>query len=185
MSRVRVVGLALVVALATSPVARAQFDRPTAPVVAPPTALVAPGDPLAMGLDPADLALLDGWGITYTHAQASQGVPGLHQGDGLYFGVPLPLGIGIGLSAERVRGAPGVASAASGRLSLGLAWAADPRVAFGTAIRWIGVPGDPLDGTTTFDLAMTVRPAERLGLALMIHDLFGPLGLVGGGAADL
>ena len=164
--------------------AEAQFSGATSSLTTPPASLVAPGEVYSISLDPAALAFTPGAELLYLHADAPQAADELRTGDGVFLGGAFPMGVGLGFSVERIE-ADGFVSEDSGRLSFALAYVPDRRVAIGTAIRWLAAPGDPIDGATTVDLSISARPTERFGFALIAHDLFAPLGLVGRSSATL
>lgn len=171
------VGALVVVGLAP-PVASAQFRRDTSLVMAPPSAITAPGDGWATDLNPAELANLGTFTLTYVHTEAEEGDALVERGDALHTTMALPLGIGVGLSVERLR--PTAASGGSDRgvVSLGGAWSNDPRFAAGAALRYFGSLGDDVGGVTALDFAFSVRPTPRLAFSFVAHDVLGPLHLV-------
>ena len=66
--RLSIVALGLACSLASS--ARAQLRRDTSGVWLPPTSYAAPDDAFALSLNPAALAFVDDWTVSYVHADA-------------------------------------------------------------------------------------------------------------------
>src|SRR5699024_4505747 len=128
--------------------AEAQFRRPTESVMTPPLAVGDPGSPFAVQLNPATIPSLDGWGISYIHAEGPDTAAARDRGDAVYAAVPLPLNLGFGLGAERVEGAGPIPAA--GRFSFAFAYGNDMG-GVGVAMRHL--EGGLYDGVTTVDLS--------------------------------
>lgn len=171
---------ALVAALVgwTPGVAEAQFRRETSLVMAPPSPITAPGDGWATNLNPAELANLGSYTLTYVHTDAGSSDALLERGDAIHTTMMLPLGIGIGLSLERLRPTTASGAADRGVVSFGAGWSGDPRFAAGATVRYFGSLGDDVGGVTALDFGFSARPTPRLAFSFVAHDVLGPLDLV-------
>ncbi len=159
------VGLLLSLALPTS--TRAQLRRETSGVWLPSTSFAASDDALALSLDPAALAFVDGWSVHYVHADSGEGERFAERGDGLYAAAPILFGVSLGASIESVR--PSQASVLGGAiehtmLSIGVAYAINRSIGIGATPRFL-FSGDPrLSGLFTLDLAASWRPIQEVAI---------------------
>src|SRR5512135_2621602 len=97
----RLRALALVLAASLVPLAAsAQPSRGAVELMSP--VLAEQADATALAANPAQVALLRGWSLTYVHSRVETG-PTAGQGHGLFFAMPLPLGLGWGAAVELVR----------------------------------------------------------------------------------
>lgn len=162
--------LLFVPALARAQAPTGPFRRATGSVSTPAVSLVAPGDALAVEVNPAAIAFLDSWGLTYVHADAQSDDAFAHRGDGLFFGAPLPFGLGIGAQLASVRPTQATGLDDRGLGSIALALAASPKFAMGSGFRF--VRSDDFGARHVgWDLSFALRPSPRLGFALIGHDL--------------
>ncbi len=152
--------------------AHAQTRPASAGVVAPAQPWTAPRGALSIGSHPAAMAWSDGVRVRFLHVGDLTGQRlSAGEGTGLYAVAGLPLGLGLGFSAERVTGEAG----SFGRLSLGLAWAAGRTFAFGGTLNYVG--GGPLGGVTGLNMSVGMRPSRWMEFSLAAYDILGPLGL--------
>lgn len=176
MSRAILSALLALVLLGAAPAA-AQFRRDTSGVWLPPASYAASDDAFALSLDPAAMAFVDDWTVSYVHADAADSTGFGQRGDGLYGALPLIFGFSLGASIESVRPAPlapyGQAMEHT-MLSLGLAYAPSRSIGIGAATRFLW-SGDPhLAGLFTLDLAASWRPIPQVALSFVARDLSGP-----------
>ena len=188
LSAVRAASVLLLAAISSAldpggAIAQGPLRRPTAPLAGPPTSIVSPDGVLALDVDPAALALLEGSGLLYVRSDAGSDDAIVERGDRVFMGGGLPFGLGAGFAAGRVRPNASTGREDYGQASVGLAFAPGRSFAIGTALRFYGSQDPLVGGLTTYDMSVTMRPSPRIGLALVGHDLFGPLEL--GGAEDL
>ena len=171
--------IAFVLAALASP-ARAQLRRDTRGAPLPAVSTAAPRGAFALEANPAALAYLPGWEVAWVHAEAHGADRLPDEGDSLYAATPLPFRRAAAASADWVR-PENTGEAERGRFSLGLAWARSRHLAVGGAVRFFG-SDDPVGGVATVDLGATFRPAPFLAMGVVVHDVLGPPGLVGGDA---
>ncbi len=165
--------------LASLPLAHAQLRSAPVTVAPPPVLIGNPDDPIAVDVDPAALAFLPAWGLTYVHADAPTGSTFADRGDGVWLGGPLPLGLATGLSVESVRPTDSTGLLDRGAIALALAWSANPRFGVGGSLRWVGSNNPSVNGLTMLDLSAAWRPFSGLGFALVGRNLTGMLDLSG------
>ncbi|MBW2461618.1 MAG: signal peptide peptidase SppA [Deltaproteobacteria bacterium] len=169
--------LALGVALGGSPgAASAQLRGRTDHVLTPGVPVSAPDDANAVDVNPAAMGFLDGASLTYSHAEADDGVPFRRGGDAFRLALPLIWGLAIGGSAQSIRPTGATGELDRGMGNLALAYAAG-NVGVGTSIRWFGTAEPLLSGATGWDLAASWRPVTALSLSFIARDINGPLGL--------
>ncbi|MFW6052187.1 MAG: signal peptide peptidase SppA [Myxococcota bacterium] len=168
--------LVLVVAgvLLGAGVARAQgegpFRQPTRSVATPAVSLAAPGDSVAVEVNPGALAFLEAWDLLYVHADARSDDRFAERGDAVYLGAPLPLGLALGMHVGSVRPTQGAGAFDRGVGTLALSMAPSSQFSIGTSLRFVR---SDLFGNRHlgWDMAMNVRPTTRLALALIGRDL--------------
>lgn len=164
-------------ALAAPSLAHAQLRRDTSGVWLPPSSCAASDDAFALSLDPAALAFIDDWRVSYVHADAADSTAFGQRGDGLYAALPLLFGLALGASIESVRpalAAPYGQSREHTMLSLGLAYAPTRSIGIGAATRFLW-SGDPhVAGLFTLDLAASWRPIPEVAISFVARDLSGP-----------
>jgi protease-4 len=170
------IGWLFVFALVLPPaLADAQLRSDTESVMTPPLAFGAPDSPFAVELNPAAIPTLAGWGISYIHAGGPSTAPQARdRGDSVYAAVPLPLGFGLGFGVERVKGLRDIDGV--GRFSFAFAYG-NEHVGGGLAVRHL--EGGILDGATTVDLSLLLRPSSRFAISLLAQNVLGETGLVG------
>ncbi len=177
MQRVLLVPLALLALLTLASSARAQLRRDTSGVWLPPSSYAASDDAFALSLDPAAMAFVDDWSVSYVHADAADSTGLGQRGDGLYAALPLLFGVSLGASIESVRPAslaPVGQAFEHTMLSLGLAYAPTRSIGIGAATRFLW-SGDPhIRGLFTLDLAASWRPIPQVAFSFIARDLSGP-----------
>src|SRR5262245_52644834 len=94
--------LALVLNAFLAESAGAQLSRETAPVDQPGYGLAAPDGPESVVLNPAAMAFLSSWGVSYVHADSGDSERML-RGDGFYAATPILFGIAAGAAVDSVR----------------------------------------------------------------------------------
>ena len=139
----------------------------------PTSTLTEQTDAAALAVNPAQLALLRGWSLSYLHSDVRDS-PTAGTGHGLFFAMPLPLGFGWGAGVELVRPEDPDASWRS-PFSLGLSWQHASRLSLGVTSRWFFSADDPaLNGLWAVDLGLTLRLSPHLALALATHGVNNP-----------
>ncbi len=133
-----------------------------------PRPLAGPSGALALEMNPAALAFVDGYALTLMHARDSGA-----QVESLYGVRALPLGLSLAAGADWRR-APG---ADSGRVSLGGAYAPRADLSIGLAFRYTESPGERAGG---LDVGLAYQPIARIGVSVVLRDLLGPLGFTRG-----
>jgi protease-4 len=166
-------------ALASAP-ARGQhktYTRATEGVLLPSPSVTEVNDATALSVNPANLGFLDSWSFTYAGAWVDDQDHIAGQGHGLFFGFPLgPLGFGI--ATEFLLPPAVIRETWQGlddriRFSLGLGVDLQRAVGIGLAYRTFF--RYDLGEIDTFDLALTVRPANQLALSFVVSDVNRPV----------
>jgi len=155
-------------------IAQAQPRTVAAPVALPALSINEPRSAFAVDLNPAAIGFLPAWQLDYVHSDAAADAQMDRRGDGVALTTPLFWGAALGVSAHSVR--PTRASDADryGMASLAMAYSPNPMVSVGTALRFINSPDLRLDGITTVDAALTLRPSTWLSFTVMGRDLTSP-----------
>ena len=157
--------------------AHAQLRRDTSGVWIPPASYAASDDAFALSLDPAAMAFVDDWTVSYVHADAADSTGFGQRGDGLYAAMPLLFGVSLGASIESVR--PAAASPIGQAFehtmfSLGLAYAPSRTIGIGAATRFLWSSNPHVAGMFTLDLAASWRPSPHVAVSFVARDLSGP-----------
>src|SRR5262249_15113622 len=121
--------VALALVLLASP-ARAQLSRETSPVDQPGYGLAAPDGPESVVLNPAAMAFLASWGVSYLHADGGD-TEAILRGDGFYAATPILFGIAAGIAVDSVRPTPAIDQGERTMVSLALGWQWEDMVGIG------------------------------------------------------
>jgi protease-4 len=181
MRRATLLGSLLVLAAAAP--ARAQpyartGDPPTGGVLLPAAGTTLRDDAASLEVNPAQTAFLRSWNLTLAHTELPGSARYLGTGTALFAAgrVPLlPVAISAGLQLLRPGDGFGGFYPALGKLSLGLAVEATRWLAIGLSGHVFVTPeNDLVNGVTTLDAGITVRPAPWIALAITARDLTNP-----------
>lgn len=156
--------------------ARAQIDRPSAPLMMPATSRINPEGALSVPLSPAAAAFVRSYAFTYLYTGAPDGTSMDRLGHGVYGAVKLPFGFALGSSLERQKP---LMNDHHSRYAFTLSHSIDPRFAMGLGVRRT-TPAGARPGVTSVDVGFIVRPIPLFGLAFNVHDFFGRAALTGG-----
>ncbi len=167
--------LALLLVLSSATVS-AQLRRATGGPAMPAVSVAAPDSAFALETNPAALADIRGWDVTYLHTDVAGSDRLLERGDSLYGATSLPLRFVLAGGLDWVR-PDGFIIEDRGRFNLGLAWQHSRAWSVGGVLRYTA-SNEPIGGVTSIDLGVTWRPSSTVVLGLVGHDLLGPLGLV-------
>jgi protease-4 len=130
-------------------------------------------DATAVAVNPAQIALLRGWTLSYLHSQVRR-APTAGVGHGLFFAMPLPFGLGWGTALELVQ-PDGPEAAWRTPFSVALSWQFANRLALGLTSRWFFSAEDQaLNGLWAVDLGLSLRLSNYLALAFTGHNLNTP-----------
>lgn len=166
--------LVLLTSLISLTVASPSLAQPSRGAVELQTPVLAEQDDgTALAANPAQVPLLRGWNLTYLSRVVTEG-PTAGQGHGLFFSMPLPLGLGWGASVELVR-PEGADSAWRSPFTLALGWQWSRRLSIGVASRWFFSSADPaLNGLWAVDLGVTARLSPLFAVAVTAHSINDP-----------
>ncbi len=151
--------------------ATAQSRRLTAPVVMPPTSIVAPDGALAVDHNPAALTSLSAYSFRYAHSYGRARTPLRERGDGAWFAAPLPFRLALGASAQYLRPTGSTGEGRRGRFSLAGGYAINSVLSAGAALRFFTVQG--VGRSASVDASIRYAPDPRIGFAIVGHDLVG------------
>ncbi|MFK7988703.1 MAG: S49 family peptidase, partial [Sandaracinaceae bacterium] len=152
--------------------ASAQFTRQTSAVDLPGYGIATHDGPETLTLNPANMAFLPSWGVSFVHADADGSGQRFGAGDGFYAATPILFGIAAGLAVDSVR--PTTGDSARTLVSLALAWQTQNALALGAALRVAASEDARFDGMTTLDLSAAWRPVDWLALTFLARDVIGP-----------
>ncbi len=152
-----------------------RYVRATEGVLLPSPSLTETNDATALSTNPANIALLDSWNLMYVGSWLNKQQHLTGQGHGFFFSFPLgPLAFGTAVEAltpsESVRAWQGLDDRV--RFSLGMALHLNRALALGAAYRtfWYDSYGD----VSSWDLSLTVHPANLLALSFIVADINQP-----------
>jgi protease-4 len=182
MRRIALLSLGLLPALARAQVERLVERTDGAGLVVPGGNVATLQGPIALGLQPANVALSPG-GLVWVHEDDEPARPNARRGDalslsfgGLARDSRYSLALGLGVDWLRPRGDCSASAPCVTRSSVVLA-GGTPRLGLGAAVRWLDATrGARLNGQTTFDLGATWRPRTALSLSLAGLNLDAPAG---------
>ncbi|MBI2896328.1 MAG: signal peptide peptidase SppA [Deltaproteobacteria bacterium] len=165
-----VLSLAIVV-LSPAAMAQRQTDR----LVLPVPSIAATDDASSLVVNPANLGFLGSYSLYYVHSELLRSdTPIVGLGDGVYLATPLLFGIVAGAGFEHLRPPSILGMANRGALSFGLAHGTSI-VSLGVSTRTYISSQDPaLDGLTSWDLGLTLRPWPWVSVAAGVRDLNAP-----------
>ncbi len=165
-------GLLLIIATLYMPAAAlGQPSRGAVELQAP--ILAEQSDATALAANPAQIALLRGWNLAYLHSSIREG-PTAGIGHGLFFAMPLPFGLGWGVSVEVSR-PEGDDLPWRSPFTIALAWQYAKRLSIGASSRWFFCTDDPeLNGLWAVDLGVTFRINPYFALAVTAHSINNP-----------
>lgn len=130
-------------------------------------------DATAVAVNPAQVGLLRGWSLAYTHSETEEG-PWAGGADALHFATPVAFGVALGAGLEWVRPAEDGAPWRT-PVTVALAWQYASRLSIGVASRWIVAADDPgLNSLWALDLGVTLRLGPYFALALTAHGVNDP-----------
>ncbi len=155
-----------------SHVASAQLHRPTDPVATPPSAFVEQDDALAIDVNPAWLGWTPAFSASVLHSDVRMDGTPVLAGDAVHVATPLLWGLSVGATVQSIRPPGPRYGGDRGMGALALAFSASPSLAFGATIRTLAASDPWLDGLTTGDLGVSMRPSNALQLSLVGRDLF-------------
>ena len=187
-SALRLTPVLLVMAAAhgASPdLADAQWADRTRGVLVPDANLATTDSSLALEVNPAGLAFVDGFELAYLHVDGPDGTPIRGAGDAVYLATPLAFGLSSGLSLASVRpvdaaivgGSSSFADRAVGVFGLG--FAAGRSFGLGASYRYVGSQDGSVAGLSAWDLGASLRLGPSLAVSLLARDLTGPLAFGG------
>ncbi len=136
--------------------------------------LNAPETAWAVDLNPAALGFLPAWHLAYVHSEDGSDQALAGRGDGFALALPLPFGVAFGMSGHSIRPAAASGALPRGVVSLALALASSEQFSIGTALRFISASDEGLDGTTSLDASVAMRPNRWLAVTLAGRDLTAP-----------
>lgn len=166
--------LLVVILAAETTTVRAQWRRPTEPVSLPAYSIVGVDSPEAVNLNPAALAALPAWGLSYVHADAGQAESLAGRGDAFYAAAPLLFGLSGGIAVDAVRPTAGSGQPARIMTSVALSYAPDETLSFGAASRFFASRDRQVSGIVTLDLAARWLPLDTVGVSLLARDIVSP-----------
>jgi protease IV len=149
---------------------------PTGGVLLPSPSITETGDASVLAVNPANIAFLDAWNLTYVGAWVQDQKRLAGQGHGFFFGLPLGSFVGFGFGIEPL--APPVEIVEwqglghRTRFSLGLSFNLKRIIGIGLAYRtyWFEDIGD----IHTMDFGLTIHPANHLALSFVFQDVNAP-----------
>lgn len=167
-SRWNVARLAPILAVLLATSARADDIPATRGAVAPPIGVVVDDVAFSVDANPAAIAFVPRYAAVVAHGRAGDSTLD-HRGTAAYVAAAHSR-IGVGVGYDR-RVTPAFVR---GRLSLALAYAPSPSIAFGVAYRHLGGDDATIRGSTV-DLGVTYRPSRFLSLGAVANDVLVPL----------
>jgi protease-4 len=152
-----------------------EYKQATSGVLLPSPWITETVDATALAVNPANLAFLDSWNLTYVGAWLSDQTSVAGQGHGFFFAFPAgPLGFGVAVEPlfppDATKEWQGLDNRA--RFSLGMAFQFRRVASLGIVYRtfWSAQYGD----LNTFDIGLSVRPINHLALSFVMSDLNSP-----------
>lgn len=134
-------------------------------------------DATAIAVNPAQIALLRGWNLTYAHSRVENG-PTAGTGHGAFFAMPLPFGLGWGVAVELARpdGPGGEGLSWRSPFTIALAWQYARRLSIGVSSRWFFNSDDPgINGLWAVDIGVTFRLNPIFAVAATAHSINNPI----------
>lgn len=164
--------IAFIAWLSCSSVALAQLHRPTDPVATPPSAFAEQDDALAIDVNPAWLGWTPGFSASVLHSDVKVENSWVLPGDAVHVATPLLWGLAVGATVQSIRPSGALLGGDRGMGAFAIALSASPAFALGGTLRTLASSDPWLDGLTTADLGMSMRPSNALQLSLVGRDLF-------------
>ncbi|MCC6746218.1 MAG: signal peptide peptidase SppA [Deltaproteobacteria bacterium] len=152
-------------------------ESPTTGIRLDAPSLVSSVDASALEASPGALGLLRGWSLFLRHAELRSGGRLGGTGDALLAAGSLPFlpSVVLGAGLQWLRPADAVGYDDSVKLSFGFGWSAVPHLSLGMTLHtFIADRDGALDGLTTLDLGLVLRPFEWAAVGFAVRDLTTP-----------
>jgi len=155
--------------------AQQAYVRPTEGVTLPATSSTEVNDATALSINPANIGFLDSWSFVYAGSRVVEQRHLAGQGHGLFLAFPIgPFGLAVSTEfmnpPKSIMDWQGLDSRM--RFSLGMSFNPVRSMGFGIAYRTFYYYD--LGDVDTFDLSLTVRPANQLALSFVFSDANSP-----------
>jgi protease-4 len=152
-------------------------EPPTPGVYNPTVGVAGDADASDIEKNPASLAFLPSWSGVYLHSELDPAQTVGGRGDGFFFAAPLPLlsRISLGIGVQLLRPPVSFPFGNEQKFDLALAVRLFGGVALGLHYAHVWADQGPVaQGIDTLDVALSLRPARWISLALVLHDLPSP-----------